>query len=369
MEKILDWLDFTSSPPAIVLIAQSLIVLFAVLSGLLMSFIMINRIRLHYGERRDERLIAAYENEIFEILIGEQKRNDPRGYRYTVYRLRIAFSGTAIKALLETLVLLGRDLSGENASLLHELYQDLRLDQRALTILAEGPWHQKILAVKELGHFHVTHALPHLSELSEDPNPTLRTEAQCALLRLGGASRLDFLATLDQPLTRWQQMRITQILKGFDQDKLPDFHTYLTNPNEAVTLFVLKLIRVYNQTQARDKVVEKLFDPRLSIQRESIITVSNWLDQEVVDLLIALYNHGELTLHVPVVQSLRQWIYDKNTRTFLESVAQAADDYTLRMSALQSLKHLGGKEAIAPLNANFDEVGQRCIAHQLDDRI
>ena len=360
--------DFAASSP-IALIALGTIVLCGTLGGLLMSFILINRARLQYQERRDERLIAKHEDSLFEILIGEQKRLDPRAYRFAVDQLRIAFSGSAVRALKETMVLLGRDLSGENMVLLHELYQDLRLDQPAIRMLQKGNWGDKITAVKELGHFGVTHAIPHLNDLTEDPHETVRGEAQCALLRLGGAAQLDFLATLNQPITRWQQIRLVNVLKRFDQDKLPDFQLYLTNPNESVTLFVLQLIRLYNQTHARDMVVEKLFDPRPTVQREAIKTVSGWLDQDVVELLMILYAEGAQPVHVSVVQALRQWMYDKDTRHFLEDVAENTEDYTLRMNALRSLKLLGGDEAIMPLSDTPDETIQRCVTHQLDHRI
>lgn len=367
MEAILD--NFTQ-PSSIVLIAVGLIVLYSVLTFVLMSFILINRTYLRYRERRDQRLVERHENEIFEILIGEQKRNDPRAYRYAVDRLRVAFSGSAIYALKEILFLLGRDFSGENADLLCELYQDLRLDQRAIQVLNEGRWYQKIGAIKELGHFHVTHASARLRDFTEDSHPILRDEAQCTLLRLGGASQLNFLATLDQPITQWQQIRINQVLKRSEQDELPEFHTYLANPNEQVLLFVLKLIRIYNQTQARDTVIDMLFDLSPTVQREAIRTVSGWLDREIVALLMTIYSEEEESmLHVSVVQALRQWSYDHNTRTFLENVAATTDDYTLRMNALRSLRLLGGNEAIIPLADTLDKAGQRCVNHQLDDLI
>ena len=369
METILAGYEVAYLSSAIVRIACVLIVLFGGVAGLLMAFIVANRYLIQYRTWRNERLVAKFEDDIFGILIEEQKRLDPRAYRFTVDRLRIAFSGSAVEALKKNLMLLGRDWSGDNQAILQELYQDLRLDQQAIRMLQEGAWYQKIAAIKELSYFGVAHAVPHLIDLAEDAHPVLRGEAQCALLHLGGAAQLNFLATLDQPLTRWQQIRIVNVLNRYEQPSLPEFHTFLTNPNESVTLFVLELIRVYKQAQARDAVVDKLFDTRPAVQLEAIKTVAHWLDQDVVGLLITISADGIDPVNVSVVQALRQWVYDNNTRTFLETVAETANNYTLRMSALRSLKLLGGKEAIAPLAQVLDQQGQRCLDHQLDDRI
>ena len=369
METILTQFDTLYAASPVALTAVGLIILYGVVSVLLLSYLLFNRGRLRHQEWRDQRLIATYEDQLFEILIGEQKRTDPRAYHFAVDRLRFAFAGSAVQALQREMVLLGRDLSGENLALLHELYQDLRMDQRAMYQLRYGTWHQKITAVKELGHFRVTHALPYLTDLSEDAHATLRGEAQCTLLRLGGVTYLNFLATVAQPLTRWQQIRLMNVLKRFPQDQLPNFQIYLSNPNESVTLFVLELIRVYNQTQEREAVIEKLFDERVSVQREAVRTVSGWLDQETVSLLLAMCDKGALPLHRSVVRALRQWTYDASTQTFLEDVAEHTEDYTLRMDALCSLKQLGGHQAIGALINTPDEAVQRCVVHQLDERI
>lgn len=369
MEAILTSLDITSKPSAIVLIAVGLIIFYGVVAVALMGFILVNRWKIQYREQRDEQLMAKYEEQILEILISEQKRTAPQAYRNTVDRLRLAFTGSALRSLQKNIVLLGRDISGESAFWLHELYKDLQLDQRAIETLKHGSSHQKVAAVKELGRFQITHALPQLSDLSRDRHTTLRNEAQCTLLRLGGASQLNFLATLDEPITQWQQMRITKELKHIDPQELPDFHTYLSNPNEHVVVFVLKLIRLFNQVQAREAVINMLFDNRPLVLLEAVKTATGWLDEEMVELLMAIYEENSPDVHISVTEALRQWIYDQNTRLFLENIASATDDYILRMSALRSLKMLGGKDAITPLKETLDEAGQRCVNHQLDDRI
>lgn len=369
MEAILTQYEMVYGTSVVSLIAGGLILSYAIVAMALMCFILINKVVVHYQERRQERLIARYEDDILMMIVGELKRNDPRAYRFTVDRLRIAFRGSAITTLKDIMSLLARDLSGVNLRLLYELYQDLRLDQRAIQVLQEGTWYEKVKAVKELAHFEITHATPHLSPLTEDSCVTLRNEAQCALLRLGGASKLDFLATLDQPITAWQQIRIHRVLKRFPRERLPQFYTYLTNPNEHVILFVLKLIRVYDQTQAREAVVNMLFDQRPTIQQEAIRTVALWLDQEVLKLLINMYDDGDRMVRLPVVQAMQQWVYDQNTRIFLESIVETTRDYTLRMATLRSLKVLGGKKAIAPFMVILEGTSQRCVVHQLDDRI
>lgn len=369
MEAVLSQFDLTLHSSIIVFIAIGFVLFYGVLTVLLMSYIFFNRLLLQYRENRDERLIDKYEDQILDILINEQKRTDPRTYRHTLDRLRIAFSGSATRALLKNIVLLNRDMMGDSAILLQELYKDLRLDQRAIDLLKHGSWYQKLVAVKELGSFKIGYAIPQFSDLTESSRTNLRNEAQCALLLLGGPSQLEFLAILDESLTLWQQIRIIRIIKQFDPSSLPDFHIYLTNPNEQVILFVLKLIQIFNQSQAYRAVIDLLYDNRSQVQREAVRTISAWLDQEIVELLKFIFIEGESGVNVCIVRALQQWDYDRDTRIFLEGVVQTSSDYTLRMSSLHALKLLGGEQAIAPLQETLDEVGQRCVVHQLDHRI
>ncbi len=368
MEKILGVLSLDQAPVTIVLIAVGLIAIYTAMTVLLMSYILFNRVRLRRQARRDEQLIARHETEIFEMILEGQKRTDPRTYRQAIDRLRAAFTGASQGALRELLTLLGRDFAGEGAETLHEFYQDMRLDMRATQILRDGRWDERTAAVKELAYFGVSHAIPQLHNLAEDKHPVLRTEAQCALLRLGGADQLDFLATLEAPITLWQQLRITNVLRRFGADQMPDFQKYLANPHASVTVFVLKMIHIYGQIQAREQVIERLFDNRPVVRQEAVNTIADWLDEETVEMLMTLYEDGS-HMHLSVVRALQQWTYDQPTRTFLENVVAQEPGYTLRMSALQSLKSLGGREAIAPLADTLDEAGQRYVVHQLDDRI
>ncbi len=369
MEAIVDLLLINSDYPLIVVISKLLILAFGLLTMLLMGYIFVNRGRVHHRQQKDESLIEEYEDEIIDILIGELKKNDPATYQDTVERLRIAFSGEAIQTLRKLMALLGRDMSGDNAFLLQELYTDLQLERRSVKTLNNGSWEQKVMAVKELGRFGVVHALPQLQSLAENPNKILRDEVQYTLLQLGGASQFEFLTTLNEPLTPWQQIRITEVFRLLDPQDLPDFQVYLSNQYEEVTIFLLKLIKFFDQTQAREAVVDQLFDERPLVKLEAVNTLAGWLDEETVELLIILYEESGLNIRIAITKALQQWTYDQNTRYFLEGVLEETQEYTLCMSALQSLKKLGGEEAIIQLLDTTSVLNNRYIAHQLDERI
>ena len=128
----------------------------------------------------------------------------------------------------------------------------------------------------------VKEALPTIMRYTNHSNPILRAEAQYAAIDLAGERALGFLEDLKYPLSKWQQIRITEELEKVETKELPSFYYLLKESNISVVIFGLHLIGHFNQIEESEKLLEMVTHP----EDEVLITLAATAQQLEFDTIV-----------------------------------------------------------------------------------
>jgi len=114
---------------------------------------------------------------------------------------RIATSEFNKKILIDQMIDLSINLSGEAKEKLRNLYFKLRLDQDSIAKANSRKWHIKIKGFKELAFMNIRDANKKIEKALKSKNDILRMEAQLALVRLNEDDPFKFLDNLKKPFS------------------------------------------------------------------------------------------------------------------------------------------------------------------------
>ncbi len=233
----------------------------------LIVFIFLSRKASQRKTQRIERLTDKYETLLTNILFEDTYASYSKGYD----RIVRSITGKGLdklkrETLVHTIIKAKENMMGESDQILTNFYHELKLRSYAMREMRTGKWYDKAFVIQELGKMDVKEALPTIMRYTDHPNPTLRAEAQYAAIDLAGGRALGFLDDLKYPLSRWQQIRITQELEKIDPKEIPSFYYLLENKNESVVVFAIELIGNFNQFEEAEKLLDMMTHPSSAVK-------------------------------------------------------------------------------------------------------
>jgi hypothetical protein len=248
-----------------------LILFYTYSSIVLFIAVIILRLRKNRFEKKTELLkkalngyimgaaFASTEEEINEIILQAKPE----------FSKKIKNSSQA-QVIMHEVLTMHRNLTGQSKNNLSRLYKETCLMTYTLRNLGNENWHVKAYAIKDIAQIDASAHIPRIEKYALHSNIYLQQEAQIALVNLKGYDGLDFLGKLKNALSDWQQINILDVLRKLDKDKAPDFSQWLSNKEETIQLFSIRLIHFFQQSYNCEKLEEFVHSKNKLLRTEAI---------------------------------------------------------------------------------------------------
>ena len=151
---------------------------------------------------------------------------------------------------------------------------------------------------------------------------------------------------------------------------VPDFERWLVSDNRTVVLFSLRMIRVFKQKQAWEKIVTLLYAEDQEIRNTAILVLGELRIKKSVPFLKHHYKYEVYENQLEIVKSLGK-ISDESSLNFLVIVIDKEEDVQLQIEAAKALRDMGenGEKALEKLMTSDYKNYMIIIKHVLDKRI
>ena len=274
-----------------------------------------------------------YENKALELMAGEKET--------TLALNKIDFMEPFHRTtLLNSLLNLHRDLAGEAAHKLREIYLSLGYKEESLKKLKSRSWEKRVAGIKELNQMDIRDGYAPLFRLINDKNPLVKLEAILTRMKMD-TSPLSFFNELENDITEWEQLRIHHCLAQFPIDDVPSFTPYLNHHLESVQLFSVRMCAIFNEVGAEQNLLELLNKETSELNLAIVDSLSNIGGEKAIHKMYSIYEHTSSTLKKKIINSLLK-ISGAEELDFFNQQLQAGD-YDIQLAAANALVHLGEK--------------------------
>ncbi len=276
-----DWwqtyLDFRSGQPRI-FIHFSLVLFFLGLTTTLAISIIVAKVLKQLRNSRFGHLNSKYDTLISEIILSPEASetrvfSERHIFMMEAYKKKYLRSNFARDIMIDRMLQLKRSIEGALEHRIIELYRGLNLHLYSIRKVKSMRWHIVVKGMKEVAEMQIKEAnyllIGHLSSR----NDHVIREAQIALIKLNPQNPLYFL---DQPgifLSTWQELRIHRFIKKYSHADVLALEKWLGSSNSSVIKFALRLIALFQQLSAAEKVAGFLTHPDPQIRSLSARTL------------------------------------------------------------------------------------------------
>ncbi|MFN8165322.1 MAG: HEAT repeat domain-containing protein [Bacteroidia bacterium] len=342
--------------------------LFILIILVLLGVIMGSRI---YKTRRSNKAIELrqkYQPVLRELLFNDSLTENEINKRFDQTDLTTPYHRAI---LLETILHLHENFTGETADRLAEIYQHLGFTDDSLLKLKSKQWYIVAKGMKELALMNIRTAYKDVAKFQNSKHEILRMESRIAMMKLSEKEPLSFLSSQTEPLTDWDIANIYTMLTRMPENMIPDFTTWLNSPNKDVINFCVQMIGRFRQHEAINTLVLllKTQDERLKLAVIRAIKAlsASGAEQNLIDM----YALETIPVKNEILRTL-EVIGTPQSLPLLEKVIkQPIEDYPLSIQAVRSLMALGEK-GIKLVDQIFTQGGpqlQLVIRHAKDKRL
>lgn len=238
---------------------------------------------------------------------------------------------------------LHRQLKGNAASRLSDVYYNLGLDQTGINYLKLGKANLQAKVIRDMTQMNVSSALPEIRRLLNSRDSTVRMEAAIALLRFEGVAALKELEEISG-LTDWQKIKIVETAKRMGIDNLPNLKLALYSKNEFIIELALILIDYFDldfDEDALAKIISKinynqlLFSVPLIVKSKSILLIDELF--RVFNLIQDEYVQSEILKNI-------KFFYEPKLIPYLLNIyyLDRFED-SVRLEAIRSAQKIAGQ--------------------------
>lgn len=192
--------------------------------------------------------------------------------------------------LMDNLINIRKNVTGDVATSLVELYKMLGLKDDSVRKLKSLVWHKRARGVYELYMMQQKEELQDILEYTNSNNEFVRMEAQTAIIGFSGFNGLVFLDQLTYPLYEWQQIKLLEQLNTVNTGDMPHLPLWLSSANSYVVHFALKLTEIYQQFQVHDDVVPCLESKNDKIRNQAIKTLGSIASENTIEIFKQHYD-------------------------------------------------------------------------------
>lgn len=356
---------FNFEKPDLLIRSLTFLVLYFMASMLIiLLFILIHRNRMTAEEKRKQTLREKYQALLVDYLFAtDNASNVPKEIR------KIASSSYSRRILIDQMIDLSINLSGDTKDKLRDLFFALKLEQDSIRKVYNRKWHVKVKGFRELAFMDIVEANDQIVRCLRSKNDIIRMEAQLAMVRLSHGDAFGFLDHLEKPFTLWEQLTVYETIM-YHNLPVPNFDRWLFSKNKTVVMFALRMIDIFKQRETYPNLFWMLVNEDPEIRNLTIRTIGNLKIKEAAPHLKRLYKNETYQNCLAIIQAISK-IPNEKTLNFLKLVIDKEEDVQLQIEAAMAIHNLGevGKAELQKMMDSDYKNYQIIIKHVLDKRI
>lgn len=250
------------------------------------------------------------------------------------------------KVLTEILLDLRKDVSGNTRKELFHIYQDLGLHEDAYKKLKSWRWQIISKGIFELTQMQVDEAYKPITRFINDKRPTVRKQAEIAVVTLNKGGISFFLDHTRYKISEWQQLKLLDVVRNKVDYLPPPFRLWLTSKNNHVVLFALRLIKHYNQNDANASLITLLRHKNNQIKREAIHCIKEFFVTEALPTLKQLFWNSNVDIKMHILDTIAE-IGSAEDVAFLQSIEESDGSFLVKNKAVRAINTIT-PEAVLP---------------------
>ncbi|PIB37770.1 HEAT repeat domain-containing protein [Maribacter sp. 4G9] len=250
------------------------------------------------------------------------------------------------KVLTEILMDLRKDVSGSTRKELFHIYQDLGLHEDAFKNLKSWRWEIVSKGIFELTQMHVEEAYKPITSFINDRRPTVRKQAEIAVVSLKREGITFFLDHTKYKISEWQQLKLLDVVRNKEDYIAPPFRLWLTSKNNHVVLLALRLIKHYHQNDANSSLITLVNHKSNYIKREAIHCIKEFNLTEALPVLKSVFDKNSTDIRMHILDTIAE-IGSEADLPFLENIEDQNYSFMVKNKAVRAINTIK-PEAILP---------------------
>ncbi len=257
-----------------------------------------------------------------------------------IYNSALAQQRGYRRLMLEKLISAEKKFSGGAGLIIRSLFNDYGLEKESIGKLGQKRTHLIAGGILELTAMRVEKALPAISRLLHHPSPQVYQEAQYSVVTFNGFEGLHFLNDAQGILSEWQQLRLLNSIPAVPPDSEDMLRKWLHSMNPSVTVFVLRIIRKYQQLNMYADVLALFSHPNTQIRLQAVQTLQTLENAETLSDYILSYETQPDEVKAEIVNSVCK-MSDLRAADFFRQKLLGNDFVAVRIGAAKGLYGLG----------------------------
>jgi hypothetical protein len=295
----------------------------------------------------------------FLFMENDATKNEKTDYVHHKIEIReLLKDGFNRKVFVEILLDLGKDISGDSQKRLFKLYTDLGLQNDAYTNLKSWRWEVVSKGILELTQMNVEESYNFIIKFINDKRSTIRKQAEIATVTLKHEGINYFLDTTTFKISEWQQLKLLDVLRNFEDYQPPPFKAWLTSNNTHTVLFALRLIKYYSQNDAYASIIELVKHKSNQIKLEAINCIKEFNIVEAVKILKIIFWKSPIPLKISILDVIAS-IGNENDILFLRSIESKERSFSVKSKAISAINAIA-PESILPTKG-IEDISQYTI--------
>jgi hypothetical protein len=243
------------------------------------------------------------------------------------------------KVLIDILMDLRKDLSGVTLYKLFDLYQSLGLHHDSYKRLDHWRWPSVSKGIVELTQMNVTDSYGFLKKFINSKRPTIRKQAEIAIVSLKNEGINYFLDSTTHKISEWQQLKILEVLSNKIDFQPPSFKHWLISKNKDVVLFSLRLLKHYGQGDGNQALIELLKHKNNEIKAAAVTCTKEFHVVEAIETLKLVFWNGTVDIKLNILHAIAS-LGSVNDIGFLESIGSKEANFNVRSKALATINSI-----------------------------
>lgn len=284
-----------------------LIFLFVALVFLLMT--LLSRFAKDADARFVSELNSYFEDRLLGLLYGMNGKSREQNLQEISLKQKTRFQK---QLLADTMVRLGKGLSGGLAKEVQQLYRTLGLDRYSIGKLKAMNWSIQASGINELREMQVAEAIPSIKKLLNHRVSLVRSNVQLALLEMEvDEDRLAVFEQINYPLSTWDQLRLHESLKSRNGANIESFSRLFELQNQSIVIFGIRMSAFFGCSRDIPMLQALATHNDIAIRTEAIDALTRLGDYLLQESLADQFEVEEIRVQKAILHYLMYTGFDK----------------------------------------------------------
>jgi hypothetical protein len=365
-----EWGKLFYSFPIHIRILMGVILIFCLIITVLFAIILGSRI-YKTNRLRTAKLMQRKYQPVFTQLLFEDDSRLLSDTFFTLFDKKDLKNKHRRFVLLEELIHLHENFTGETAVRLELIYRKLDFHKDSLKKLKSRRWYLVAKGLRELALMNIRESTAPMLLFINSKSELLRMEARIALVKLSENDPLFFLSKETEPLSAWDMANLHAMLAKLPETGIPFFSTWLNSSNKSVVLFCIAMTGAFKQNDAVPVLMRLLDQDDEPVKEAAIKALREMNALQAEEKLIAMYPLETPHVQNEILKSLETIASERSISLYEHILHQPVPDLQHALHSVKALLMLGdkGKGILNKLGEQKNERMQLIIRHASDMRL